>query len=70
VALDTAYHVFELWGLADNKLYARIDGGATVSVTIASPADSMAFAMIARNGTTAADRELDTDWMLVMGERS
>jgi hypothetical protein len=70
LALDTAYHVFELWGLADNKLYARIDGGATVSVTLASPADSMAFAMIARNGTTAADRELDTDWMLVMGERN
>jgi hypothetical protein len=69
LALDTAFHVYEMWGLGDNKVYARIDGGATVSGTLTGPADAVGVAMIARNGTTAADRELDTDWLLVMTPR-
>lgn len=69
LAIDTVAHVYEMWGLGDNKVYGRIDGGGTVSATIAGPVDQSSVAAIARNGTTAANRQSDVDWILALTPR-
>jgi hypothetical protein len=71
VAVDTNFHVFEIYGLGDSKVRARIDGGtAVVSGAFASaPADFCKGYVSARNNATAANRNLDVDWFLSVGTR-
>lgn len=70
VAVDTAFHVFEMYSLGDSAIRARMDGGAEVSAVQASaPTDSMFLNFQARNGVTAADRRLEMDWFLSMSAR-
>lgn len=70
VAADTNFHVFELYGVGTTAVFARIDGGALVTATQASaPADNVRHYITCRNGTTAANRNLDVDWYLSVGQR-
>lgn len=63
VAIDTAYHLFEIYCKGDAKLYARVDEGVELSVTPASnPADSLQLFARVGNGTDAVNRSMDTDF--------
>ena len=67
-AVDTSWHVFECWVAGDGILRARIDGGATVvagGAQASGAADAYLFNQV-QNGTTAADRQMDRDWTLVV----
>lgn len=71
VNVDANLHVFEMWGAGSAVVNARIDGAAPVQVTQASaPTDHCYGFVTARNGTTAADQNLDIDWMLCAAERT
>lgn len=72
VAVDTAYHVFEMWGLGDSKLHAAIDygpdlGGVTMS---AAPANACELTRRVFNGTDAVARTMRLDWVSVMARRT
>jgi len=69
--IDTAFHTFEMWGTGSAVVNAMIDGGGQISGTqAAAPADSIQQYLECRNGTTAANQNLDVDWYFVMGARS
>lgn len=75
VVFDTAYHVFEMWGLgtADGgKLHAAMDFGPDLGgVTMASaPTDSMHAYRNANNGTDNVSRAFRTDWFACLSKRS
>lgn len=70
VAIDTNFHVFEMYSLGDSVIRARIDGGAEVSaVQSAAPTDSLFQNFQVRNQGTAANRALEMDWFLSMTAR-
>lgn len=70
-AINTSFHVYEMWGTGSTTLNVAIDGGAPLSVTMAAaPADYASAIMTVRNGTTAASQQIQTDWVLVAGARS
>jgi hypothetical protein len=62
-AVDTSYHVFEMWCAGDGVLKARIDGGSTLTGSQSSAATDMYVYHTVRNGTTAADRQMDRNWV-------
>ena len=69
--VDTAFHIFEMWGTGTTTVNAMIDGGGQISgVQAAAPADSIEQYLECRNGTTAANQNLDVDWYLLTGARS
>lgn len=72
VAVDTAWHVVEVYCLGDSKVRARIDGGSEVaSGTVTTPITTGAFPTHeARNGSTAAARTVARDWWYELAERS
>jgi hypothetical protein len=70
VAKDTNFHTYVIYGVGDGKVRARLDGGVEVSATLSSPPTTDMFFGTARNGTTAADRQMDLDWLLVVSTRS
>lgn len=71
VAVDTNYHVAEVYVKGDGKCYGRIDGGAEFSATMASaPADYVKAYICCRNGATAANRTLIVDWYYSMFVRT
>jgi hypothetical protein len=70
-AIDTNFHVFEVYGQADAKLRVRVDGGAeavsgTMSFNMATGNDAN---IIITNGTTAANRSMSVDWILMLSNR-
>jgi hypothetical protein len=70
VSVDTALHVFEMWGTGSAVVNASIDGGTPVQVTqAAAPADALQALLVVKNGTTAAAQTMQTDWVLAMGAR-
>ena len=71
VAVDTSWHVIEFWAAGSTTLKARIDGGTTLTATMSSaPSDAMLFRTFhAGNGTTAAARTLNIDWVLNVAQR-
>jgi hypothetical protein len=69
-SLDTNWHTFELYGLADGKVYATIDGGAAVSGTYSSPPTDACYSyMRVSNGTTAANQHMELDWQILICQR-
>lgn len=69
VAKDGAFHVFEMWCIGDSVLRCRIDGGPTLTGNMAANVNNAYRIVTARNGTTAASRTNDFDWMLVLTQR-
>lgn len=71
VAIDTNYHIFEIWSTgADNKVYARVDGGTTQStVAQVSPPTDGGIVLRVTNGTDAVSRVLRTDWTMEVWPR-
>lgn len=70
VAVDTAFHVFEMYGQGSAVARARLDGGAEISMTqVSAPADALFTSFQVRNGATAANQVLEMDWVLTMGAR-
>ncbi len=69
VAVNTAFHIFEMWGVGDNILHARIDNGAEQTATLTSAVTSTHIFTNTKNGTTAANRIMDIDWFLFVGTR-
>lgn len=62
-AADTSFHTFEMWCIGDAVLKARVDAGSIISGTqTAAAADMYAYHTV-RNGTTAADRQMDRRWV-------
>lgn len=71
-AVDTSWHVFEMWVAGDAILRARIDGGTTVvagGAQASGAADAYIY-HVAGNGTTAADKHMDRDWCLCLYGRA
>lgn len=69
VAIDTSFHIYEMWGTGSTTLNARIDAASTLTATLAGPATFVTPGMIARNGTTATTRQTDGDWVLMLTPR-
>lgn len=70
-AIDTAFHLFEMWCVGDNILHARVDSGAEVTATMAAASvigNRMFFQ--AQNGATAADRQIEIDYILQLFSRA
>lgn len=65
VALDTSWHVIEMWAAASTTIKARIDGGTTISATMASASASAIDnqKLWVSNGATTADRAMTVDWV-------
>lgn len=71
VALNTNFHIVEIYFRADDKVRVIFDGRPELSASMAAEAtDAYAMYMTARNGTTAAAQTLDIDWALVVAPRS
>lgn len=75
VAVDTAYHVFELWCLGDSKLHCAIDFGADKAAaggtTMASaPTDALNGIRAIQNGTDAVGRTMRNDWFAMLAKRN
>lgn len=74
VAVDTAYHTFEMWGgTGDNKLHCSIDLSSVdkCNVTLlAAPTISMSGRREAFNGTDAVARTVRHDWFAIMAKRN
>lgn len=74
VAVDTAYHIFEEWGVGDGKLHCSIDLSSTdvcAGLTMASPAtDSHSVIRTVKNGADAVNRAIRTDWIAILAKRS
>jgi hypothetical protein len=73
VAVDTALHSFECWSLGvGNVLYGRMDGGATVTLSMTVAATSTQYGMIIdiRNNTTAANRAVVYDYVCAVHGRA
>jgi hypothetical protein len=70
-AIDTGIHTFELYGLADGKVRCRIDGGAEVvsGVMVNDMSTGNDANPLITNGTTAANRSLQLDWIFMAGNR-
>lgn len=69
-AVDTAFHIFEMYGVGSTVLKAQMDGASAIQVTqAAAPADSCFNNFQVRNGATAADQRIEIDWMYGMGAR-
>lgn len=68
VAVDTAWHIFEMRS-DGSKLYWRIDSGTwSAGVTPSSPATSqVCLYRVAANGTTATSRRTFLDWHVAVG---
>jgi hypothetical protein len=60
VTVDTAYHVFEMWGngSGDGGIFARMDSGVVVSVVPTVTYTKQRLLVTARNGGTAADQRI------------
>jgi len=70
VAIDTSMHVFELYSVGDGVIRGRIDGGAEVTSTPASPpTDANHLMLDIRNGATAANQAINIDWLLCVYPR-
>lgn len=71
VAIDTAYHVYEVYGLGDGNLHVRMDFGVDKGPVAQAAAPTVAsyLLMQAQNGTTAAARTMRTDWVAFMTKR-
>lgn len=70
VAIDTARHLFEVYGKADGKIYCRVDNGSEFGgYTMASPLLRGYMLWSARNGTTPANREMTADYYTFVTER-
>lgn len=70
VARDANFHIIELWHPGDGKVHARIDGGAEVSATLASPPAQLHAVLYTVNGSGAVSHQNDVDWYLFLGPRS
>lgn len=67
IAVDQNWHFAEWWVLADGIMRMTFDGTLLNSVTFASaPTDSNHLLHIVLNGTTAANRILEVDWISCM----
>lgn len=64
-AINTSFHVFELWTVADGKYHAAVDGieisGSPVTPA-SPPATQLKMMADVRNGTTATNRNMQIDW--------
>lgn len=70
-ALNVSKHIFEAWNNDRNSYNVRFDGGAIQNaVPGAGMTVSNAISRGANNGTTAADRQIDLDWHVYVGERA
>lgn len=70
VNIDTAKHIFECWHPAGSgSIFARIDGGATVSAAIATVPVEMSIFINCYNNGTANQFQLDIDWVLYVFPR-
>jgi len=74
VAIDTAYHISEMWCRGDNKIHCSFDlgsadlcAGATMS---AAATDSHAGIRVARNGTDAVARSVRIDYFAILAKRN
>jgi len=72
VAVDTNWHVFEIWGLGDGKLHAAFDFGADLGpVTMsAAPAGSVYIQRVITNGTDAVARTALHDYVACLYKRT
>ncbi len=69
IAKDTAFHVFEIYSRGDSILRFRLDNGAEITGTQSAAFANVMLAMQVRNGTTAADRQMDMDWLMAITDR-
>jgi len=70
VAVDTAFHVFEIYCNGDTRVRGRIDKGAEVSAVQAAPGTGEhAFYNSLRNGATAATQTVVRDWFSALTPR-
>ena len=60
VTVDTAYHIFEMWGngSGDGKIFARMDAGVVISVVPTVTYSKQRLLVTSRNAGTAADQRL------------
>lgn len=73
VAVDTNYHVFEVWCLGDVKLHCDIDFGADLCAGVAmasAPTDALNGIRVVANGTDAVTRNMRDDWFAIMAKRN
>jgi hypothetical protein len=70
VAIDTSFHVFEIYCKGDSKVYYRVDEGAENSVTPVAPsALSLGIYMSLLNGTDAVARTIQRDFVACLYPR-
>lgn len=72
VAVDTAYHVFEMWCLGDSKIHCAIDYGPDLGgvAMAAAAAGSYNGYRVVRNGADAVARTMRSDWLAIMCQRT
>jgi hypothetical protein len=72
VAVDTAFHIFEMWGVGDGKIHCAIDYGADKggAAMAAAPADYCYAIRMIKNGATAAARTVVGDWFAMVAKRT
>lgn len=69
-AVDTAFHVAELYGIGSTTVRVRFDAAAEVpAVMAAAPADSCQPIWGSLNGTTAAAQFIELDYFYAMFQR-
>lgn len=64
-ALDTSYHVYEMWGSGDGNVTYRIDGGTTAALTAPTALTAIKYAIYVTNGSTAAARTMKVDYLAI-----
>lgn len=71
-SVDTNNHIFEFWNGDRNSYNVRFDGGTIFNVVPGAGVSSGGCLLFrgVRNGTTAADRRLEIDWHVAVGERA
>ena len=70
VNIDTAQHIFECWHPAGSaSIFARIDGGSTVSAAISTVPVEMSIFINCYNNGVATQFQFDVDWALYVFPR-
>lgn len=74
VAIDTSFHVFEVWTTGDGKLHMAVDFGADITPSgtamVAATTNAVSLRRSAQNGATAAARTSRVDWAACISKRS
>lgn len=70
-AIDTNFHIVEMWVQGDSKIHASMDGGTDIGPATQASAANDQYCLYATvgNGTDAVTRNVDLDWGLLVAAR-